>query len=84
MFKFSNIQKYEFLFKKNRRIARFQYLRCMVAVTLLGGGNLAQHLASAFFAANGIELRQIYNRSLAPIAQWEGKVLVTDQTGSFG
>ena len=79
MFKFSNIQKYEFLFKKNRRIARFQYLRCMVAVTLLGGGNLAQHLASAFFVAEGIELRQIYNRSLAPIAKWEGKVLVTDQ-----
>ena len=51
----------------------------MVSVTLLGGGNLAQHLASAFFAADGIELRQIYNRSIASIAHWEGRVLVTNK-----
>jgi predicted short-subunit dehydrogenase-like oxidoreductase (DUF2520 family) len=82
LFKFSTLKNTN-SFLKNRRIARFQYLRCMVSVTLIGGGNLAQHLATAFFAADGIELRQIYNRSIASIAHWEGKVLVTNRLESL-
>ena len=50
----------------------------MIRVILLGGGNLASHLATAFFKSSKIELVQIYNRTLSNIKEKENLVPITD------
>ncbi|SDW74885.1 NADP oxidoreductase coenzyme F420-dependent [Lutibacter oricola] len=50
----------------------------MIKVTLLGGGNLASHLAKTFLASNQIELVQIYNRTIKNIEQFKNKTLLTN------
>ena len=50
----------------------------MINVTILGGGNLANHLISVFLETEGIELQQVYNRTLVTIKWCENKVAITD------
>jgi len=52
----------------------------MIRVILLGGGNLASHLALEFFKNSNIELLQIYNRTLAHIKDKEIYAPITDTT----
>ncbi|MEI6866742.1 DUF2520 domain-containing protein [Flavicella sp.] len=50
----------------------------MIRVVLLGGGNLASHLANAFLNSSSIELVQIYNRTLAHIENKKNRVSITN------
>lgn len=50
----------------------------MVRVILLGGGNLASHLAKAFSNSSEIELTQIFNRTLSHIIDNKDIAPVTD------
>ena len=55
----------------------------MVHVTLLGGGNLANHLANAFFKAPGIKVHQIYNRTLQKIEHFKEFTEITDELSTL-
>jgi len=55
----------------------------MVHVTLLGGGNLANHLASVFLEAEGIILSQIYNRTFQNIEHLRNRVEITDDLSNL-
>jgi predicted short-subunit dehydrogenase-like oxidoreductase (DUF2520 family) len=50
----------------------------MIRVVLLGGGNLASHLATAFFNNAEIELLQIYNRTFDHIKNQKNFAPITD------
>lgn len=50
----------------------------MIRVVLLGGGNLATHLASAFAESPQINLVQIYNRTLTSISHLSPLCATTD------
>lgn len=52
----------------------------MLKVTILGGGNLATHLAELFLNTPGVKLQEIYNRTLNAIDVFKEK---TDITNSF-
>lgn len=55
----------------------------MVKVTILGGGNLANHLISVFLKTEGILLQQVFNRSLHKIKKFEGQTEITDNLDSI-
>ncbi|MDP6921970.1 MAG: DUF2520 domain-containing protein [Lutibacter sp.] len=50
----------------------------MIRVILLGGGNVAYHLACEFLQNPGFELVQLYNRTLDAIEVFKGKTKLTD------
>ena len=50
----------------------------MIPVVILGGGNLAFHLAKAFAHNNNVSLLQVYNRTLANIKELEKFAPITD------
>ena len=54
------------------------YIRHMIRVVLLGGGNVASHLAKAFFDCPNIDLVQIYNRTLSTIVDKQSLAPLTD------
>lgn len=51
----------------------------MLKIVLLGGGNLAQHLFTQFSKNPTVELIQWYNRSIAPIGQFEHQTQITTE-----
>lgn len=55
----------------------------MVKVTILGGGNLANHLISVFLETEEILLQQVYNRSLKNIKWCENHVEITNELQSI-
>jgi len=50
----------------------------MISVTLIGGGNLAQHMFNAFNKSNEVSVNQWFNRSVKNIQQFKNKVMITD------
>ncbi|MFC2110092.1 Rossmann-like and DUF2520 domain-containing protein [Bacteroidota bacterium] len=50
----------------------------MISITLLGGGNVATHLADLFLQTAGIKLHQIYNRTLSSIEIFKNRTSTTD------
>jgi len=50
----------------------------MISVVLLGAGHVATHLFKAFYASEGVEIKQWYNRSLKTIDEYKNRVKVTD------
>lgn len=54
------------------------YLYIMIKVVIIGGGNLATHLATTFQHTDEVNLIQVYNRSLASISHFSSFCAVTD------
>lgn len=50
----------------------------MIKLVILGGGNLAIHLANVMLKTADVSLVQIYNRSISAIQQFEKQVAITD------
>ncbi len=50
----------------------------MIEVIIIGGGNVARHLAQAILESDGIQLVQIYNRTLQTIEDFKNKTSITD------
>lgn len=50
----------------------------MIQIILIGGGNLAGHLASVFSKTAGLQLVQVYNRTLDKIKSFEKFTEITD------
>ena len=50
----------------------------MIKIVLLGGGNVAHHLANIFLDSSEIDLVQIYNRTLTNIENFIGKTNITN------
>lgn len=50
----------------------------MIRVCILGGGNVATHLAKAFLKASGIQLVQIYARSITQIDAFKHQTSITN------
>ena len=50
----------------------------MVKVVLIGGGNVAFHLAKVLIKASDVALEQVYNRSISSIKHLENHTLITD------
>lgn len=50
----------------------------MVSTVIIGGGNVAHHLARVFLAYKEVELKQIYARNINSIIDFEGETLITD------
>ncbi|WP_139959515.1 Rossmann-like and DUF2520 domain-containing protein [Flavicella sediminum] len=55
----------------------------MITITLLGGGNLATHLAELFIKTPGIQLLQIYNRNLQAISAFKNSTELTDSLNNL-
>lgn len=53
------------------------YLRIMIRVVILGGGNVAYHLTNKFLKNSIVNVVQVYNRSLDKIIHLKSKVLIT-------
>ena len=51
----------------------------MIKVTLIGGGNLAHHLANEILNSKQLILNQIYSRSIEKISLFKEKTEITDQ-----
>lgn len=51
----------------------------MIKIVLLGGGNVAQHLANAFIQSSKIELVQMYNRTIKNIEKFSAKTSITNK-----
>lgn len=51
----------------------------MIKVCLIGGGNVAFHLAYQFIKAEHVQLIQLYNRTLCKLNPFENDVSITDQ-----
>jgi len=51
----------------------------MIKVVLFGGGNVAFHMAKALLKASGVDLIQVYNRSLQAISHLEKQTTITDK-----
>ena len=50
----------------------------MLKVVILGGGNLAMHLANVFLKTSDISLVQVYNRTLSHITQLQKHISITN------
>lgn len=50
----------------------------MIRVSILGSGNVATHLISAFLNSADIQLVQVFSRNLEKIKHLEGEVLITN------
>lgn len=50
----------------------------MIKIVLLGGGNVANHLAIKFLTTKGIELVQIFNRTLSNIQKFNDRTSITN------
>ena len=50
----------------------------MITVVLLGAGNVAHHLFKAFSAAENVQVKQWYNRSIRVLEPFKTSVAVTD------
>jgi len=55
----------------------------MITVTIIGAGNVAQHLYKAFSASEKVQISQWYNRSLAPLKKFKNEVDITDDISSL-
>jgi predicted short-subunit dehydrogenase-like oxidoreductase (DUF2520 family) len=55
----------------------------MITVTLMGAGNVAQHLYHAFSASEKVHVQQWYNRHLDPINKYKNEVDITDDISSL-
>lgn len=50
----------------------------MIRVCILGGGNVATHLAKAFLKASGVQLVQIYARTIAQVDAFKQQTSITN------
>ncbi len=55
----------------------------MINVVLLGAGNVASHLTTVFLNTQGINLIQVYNRSINNITHLAKKTAITSQTSQL-
>ena len=55
----------------------------MMTITLLGGGNLANHLANVILKSSGCELSQLYNRSIQKVQHFEKHTKITNDFDDF-
>jgi len=55
----------------------------MITVTIIGAGNVAQHLYKAFSASEKVQVNQWFNRSLNPIQKFKNEVKITDDISSL-
>ena len=55
----------------------------MISISILGYGNVGQHLAKAFYAQKSIELVQIYNRSAIADNDRPGSTATTNQLANL-
>ena len=55
----------------------------MITVTLIGAGNVAQHLYKAFSASEKVQIIQWFNRHLDPIKKYKNEVDITDDISSL-
>lgn len=60
-------------------ITQFNYLRKMIKVIILGGGNVAHHLTNQLLKNTTVNLVQVYNRSIAKIKHLEHKISITNK-----
>ncbi len=56
---------------------QLNYLRFMIKVIILGGGNVAFHLTAILLNNTTVNVVQVYNRRLEKIAHLDSKVLIT-------
>lgn len=57
---------------------QFNYIRSMIKVVLLGAGNVGFHLTSEMIKTNGIQVVQVYNRTLDKIRYLKKSTLITN------
>ena len=57
---------------------KFNKFAFMITAVLLGGGNVAHHLAEAFLASKDIILKQLYARNATSVAKFQQDVSITD------
>ncbi len=55
----------------------------MITVVLLGAGNVAHHLFKAFSAAENVQVKQWYNRSIRVLEPYKTTVAVTDDLSNI-
>jgi predicted short-subunit dehydrogenase-like oxidoreductase (DUF2520 family) len=55
----------------------------MITVTLIGAGNVAQHLYKAFSASEGVTVKQWYNRHLEHLQIYKNEVVITNDISSL-
>ena len=55
----------------------------MITVTIIGAGNVAQHLYKAFSATEKVQISQWFNRSLDAIQKYKNEVDITDDISSL-
>ena len=55
----------------------------MIKIALIGGGNLAWHLANIFAKTKGVELSFMYNKTIGPIQEFEKVTCITDEINSI-
>lgn len=54
------------------------YLRTMIKIVLIGGGNVASHLANQFIDSKDVQLVQIYNRNILKIEKFKSVTKITN------
>ncbi|GAB1309325.1 DUF2520 domain-containing protein [Urechidicola sp. KH5] len=54
------------------------YLRSMISVSVIGSGNVASHLISAFLNSTSCKLIEVYSRNIDNITHLEGAVSITN------
>lgn len=59
------------------------YFSVMITVTLIGAGNVAQHLYKAFSASKEVTVNQWFNRNLDPLKKYKDDVHITDDLSSL-
>ncbi|MFA5298413.1 MAG: NAD(P)-binding domain-containing protein, partial [Lutibacter sp.] len=57
---------------------QLNYLRVMIKIVLLGGGNVAYHLTNALLQNNETQVIQVYNRSIEKINCFKNSTLITN------
>jgi len=57
---------------------QFKYLRSMIKVVILGGGNVAYHLTANMLKNSSINVVQVYNRSIDKIVHFKNNTAITN------
>lgn len=59
------------------------YLRTMIKIIILGGGNVAYHLTNALLQISAVNVVQVYNRSLEKINCFKNNTSITDNLSAL-
>ncbi|WP_366140147.1 Rossmann-like and DUF2520 domain-containing protein [uncultured Tenacibaculum sp.] len=66
------------IFLSNFSSIKIYIFAIMIRVCILGGGNVAIHLAKAFLKASNVELTQIYARSIEQVIDFKHQTSITN------